>query len=63
METTILSGRLWTHSEAAAFLGLTESGLYQLKDGPPWSKVGRVRRYDPVQVKAWFDARSNVPAP
>jgi predicted DNA-binding transcriptional regulator AlpA len=50
-------GELWTHPETAAFLRIPVSTLYQLnarKAGPPSSKVGRHRRYDPAEVRAWL---------
>lgn len=48
---------LWTHEETAAYLRLSPQSLYYLNHkgtGPRSFKVGRWRRYDPADVKAWL---------
>jgi predicted DNA-binding transcriptional regulator AlpA len=59
-----VAGRLWTHGEAASFLGLSESTLYHLSyggAGPRSFKVGRYRRYAESDVLAWLDTRASQP--
>lgn len=49
-----------TVSEAASFVGLSESTLNHYRvtgDGPPYFKLGRLVRYDRAQLEAW--ARSD----
>ncbi|HVA60197.1 MAG TPA: helix-turn-helix domain-containing protein [Mycobacteriales bacterium] len=49
---------LWTHQETAAFLRIPDATLHQLNykgTGPRSFKVGRYRRYDPLDVAAWLE--------
>ncbi|WP_246568538.1 helix-turn-helix transcriptional regulator [Polymorphospora rubra] len=49
--------RLWTHRETAEFLSISATQLYALNregDGPPSFKIGKLRRYDPADVRAWL---------
>lgn len=54
--------RLWNVREAADFLGVRVSTLYQWsysgEGGPPVMRIGRALRYDPNQLLAW--ARSKA---
>lgn len=48
--------RLWSVEEAAHFLGVPETTLYQWRHkqtGPPSHRVGRHVRYFPEEVQAW----------
>jgi predicted DNA-binding transcriptional regulator AlpA len=48
---------LWSHRETADFLRLSEQTLYYMNyagTGPASYKVGRRRRYDPADVRAWL---------
>ncbi|MEY9846210.1 excisionase family DNA binding protein [Streptacidiphilus sp. BW17] len=54
--------RLWTLDEVATFLGVPKQSVYQMNwkgTGPRSYKVGRHRRYDPSDVRAWLDTRSS----
>ena len=50
---------LWTSAQTAEYLGVPERTLdqwaYQSR-GPAWAKIGRYRRYRPVDVDAYVDA-------
>jgi hypothetical protein len=49
--------RLWTHKETARYLHVsawTLTELVQQKNGPTVYRVGRNRRYDPVNVWSWL---------
>lgn len=51
---------LWTHEETAAYLRIDPDLLHQLVTvgrGPSGYWVGRYRRYDSEQVKAWLTAQ------
>lgn len=53
---------LWTVQEIARFLALPVATLYQLnhkKTGPRSYKIGRHRRYDPADVRAWLAANAS----
>ena len=57
-----LPDRLWSVQETARFLDLPVATLYQMnhkKTGPRSYRVGRHRRYDPADVKAWLEARAS----
>lgn len=57
-----LPERLWTHQETAAFLSIPVATLHQLNykgTGPRSYKVGRHRRYDPLDIAAWLAKRSS----
>lgn len=47
--------RLWTLEEAARYLGMSESWVR--RSDVPIVLLGRARRYDPEQVKAYARAR------
>ncbi|WP_034093344.1 helix-turn-helix transcriptional regulator [Streptacidiphilus albus] len=54
--------RLWTLKELAEFLGVPEQSIYQMNwkgTGPRSYKVGRHRRYDPLDVRQWLETRSS----
>jgi predicted DNA-binding transcriptional regulator AlpA len=53
--------RLWTSKETANFLGIAISTLYQLTykgTGPRCYKVGKYRRFKPLEVLAWLNAHA-----
>ena len=50
--------RLWGAEDVAAWLGVPLRTVYQwryLRCGPPGRRVGRYLRYDPEDVRAWFE--------
>ena len=54
--------RLWTLSETAKFLAIPEATMYQwLSRGtaPRSYRIGRYRRFDPVDVQKWLDEHSS----
>ena len=56
-QTTAATGHLWTAQETADYLGIPKATLYQwhyLGIGPKPGRVGRHLRYDPDEVKTWF---------
>ncbi|MEC3974850.1 helix-turn-helix domain-containing protein [Amycolatopsis sp. H20-H5] len=58
-----MSKPLWTVQDVADYLGKPVKTLYQWKwrgEGPPVHKVGRSLRYDPVEVRAWFDENRSL---
>jgi hypothetical protein len=49
--------RLWTHEETSTFLHISPWTLTHLvgqQAGPTVFRVGRNRRYDPVDVRSWL---------
>ncbi len=51
--------RLWGVADVAAFLGVPVSTLYQWRHqgyGPKGRRVGRYIRYDPQEVRRWFQS-------
>ncbi|GAB7040406.1 MULTISPECIES: helix-turn-helix transcriptional regulator [Catenuloplanes] len=49
---------LWSHEEAAAYLGLSEQTLYFINHkgkGPKSYKVGKYRRYRKADIDAWLE--------
>jgi predicted DNA-binding transcriptional regulator AlpA len=55
--------RLWSHNETAAFLGISASTLYQLNwkgRGPRSARIGKYRRYNPVDVVSWVEDRTGT---
>ncbi|ROR44701.1 helix-turn-helix domain-containing protein [Kitasatospora cineracea] len=53
---------MWTLQELADFLKVPKQTVYQMNwrgTGPRSYKVGRHRRYDPVDVRTWLKARSS----
>jgi predicted DNA-binding transcriptional regulator AlpA len=58
VETT--SERLWTHDETAAYLHISPWTLHHLcatGAGPQRYKIGKHRRYDPIEVRQWLRSR------
>ena len=59
--TSTLQGRperLWGAEDVAAFLCVPVRTIYQwryTKYGPRGRRVGRYLRYDPAEVRAWFE--------
>ncbi|HEX6970022.1 MAG TPA: helix-turn-helix domain-containing protein [Micromonosporaceae bacterium] len=55
-----LDERLWSVEDVAGFLQVPVETLYRWRKvgyGPPAARVGRYLRYDPVDVRAWVQAR------
>ncbi len=53
--------RLWSVTDVSAFLGIPVGTLYQWRHrriGPRASRVGRHLRYDPTEVRAWFNKKA-----
>jgi predicted DNA-binding transcriptional regulator AlpA len=53
--------RLWSITDVSAFLGVPVGTLYQWRHrriGPRASRVGRHLRYDPADVRAWFQQKA-----
>jgi len=51
---------LWGTDETATFLRVPKATLYQWRHrsyGPRGRRVGRYLRYDPREVRAWFEAQ------
>lgn len=51
--------RLWGAEDVASFLCVPLRTIYQwryTKYGPRGRRVGRYLRYDPAEVRAWFDS-------
>ncbi len=56
--TAINTESLWTVEDVATFLRVPVSTLYEwrrTKRGPVARKVGKYLRYDPNDVRNWFD--------
>ena len=54
--------RLWTVREVAAYLQVPVATVYQWRhrhSGPPGRRVGRYVRFDPDDVRAWFNTRDD----
>lgn len=52
---------LWTVEDVAAYLRIPPKTLYEWRlkrYGPEGRKVGKYLRYDPQDVRAWFQAQS-----
>ncbi|MEV0879430.1 helix-turn-helix domain-containing protein [Micromonospora echinofusca] len=59
--TTPTTERLWSVADVSAFLGIPVGTLYQWRHrriGPRASRVGRHLRYDPADVRAWFNDKA-----
>ncbi|MER7415476.1 helix-turn-helix domain-containing protein [Micromonospora peucetia] len=59
--TTPTTERLWSVADVSAFLGIPVGTLYQWchrRIGPRASRVGRHLRYDPADVRAWFNNKA-----
>lgn len=55
--------RLWGVDDVAVYLGIPVKTLYQWRYrgyGPRGRKVGKHVRYDPDQVRAWFESLDTV---
>ncbi|MFF5230221.1 helix-turn-helix transcriptional regulator [Dactylosporangium sp. NPDC000521] len=53
---------LWSHEQAAAYLGITEQTLHYMNykgEGPKSYKVGKYRRYRQREIDAWLETRSS----
>lgn len=53
--------RLWSITDVSAFLGIPVGTLYQWRHrrtGPRASRIGRHLRYDPADVRAWFERKA-----
>jgi hypothetical protein len=53
---------LWTPDDLSVFLSIPEKTLREWRTkryGPPWRKVGKHVRYDPLEVKKWFMSLSS----
>lgn len=58
--------RLWGAEDVAAFLGVPLRTVYQwryTRYGPPGRRVGRYLRYDPAEVRAWFEGLTESSEP
>ena len=54
--------KLWSVQDVAEFLDVPVRTVYQWRSsgyGPKGRKVGRWLRYDPEEVRAWFDSLSD----
>lgn len=54
-----IRSRLWTVQDVAGYLGVPVRTLYdwRCRDyGPRGRKVGRYLRYEPAEVRSWFDS-------
>lgn len=52
---------LWGVEEVSKYLGVPVQTLYTWREsgtGPPAARVGKHLRYDPADVRAWFQART-----
>lgn len=55
-----MADRLWGVKDVAHYLGVPVATLYQwryLGYGPKSRRVGRYVRYEPADVRAWFEAQ------
>jgi predicted DNA-binding transcriptional regulator AlpA len=60
-DTATRSG-FWSHAETAAYLGIPEATLHQMNykgTGPKSYKIGRHRKYRPVEVDAWCESHAS----
>lgn len=65
MHTTALPERFLSVDEVSAILGVPVETLYgwrKKRTGPRAALVGRHLRYDPADVRAWFDAQADKEA-
>jgi DNA-binding transcriptional MerR regulator len=54
---------LWDVDDVSRYLRVPVETLYQWRKrnyGPAAARVGRYLRYDPADVRAWFDARTRA---
>lgn len=59
--TATSTERLWSITDVSEFLGIPVGTLYQWRHrrtGPRASRLGRHLRYDPADVRAWFDKKA-----
>lgn len=60
-----MTTRLWSRSETAEYLGVSEATLAQWSwkgTGPRSFKVGRHRKYDPSTLMSWLEDQADRPA-
>ncbi|MFG1650679.1 helix-turn-helix transcriptional regulator [Micromonospora sp. NPDC049275] len=53
---------MWTHEEAARYLGVQPQTLYYMNykgNGPKSYKVGKYRRYRRRDIDTWLEAHSS----
>lgn len=58
--------RLWTPTELAAYLRVSEAQLGQWRHkrmGPPFIKTGGLVRYAPAAIEQWLDTYTTQPKP
>lgn len=58
--------RLWSHEEAAAYLGITRQTLHFINhkgNGPKSYRVGRYRRYRKHDIDEWLEDRCTPARP
>lgn len=56
-------GAMLRTPHAAEYLGVSAATLCKWRvfgDGPPYKKLGRAVVYDPVDLRNWLDARSQI---
>lgn len=62
METLTAVPDLWSHDRVAEHLGISPATLHQMNHkgtGPRSFRVGKYRRYDPRDIRAWLDSRAS----
>ncbi len=62
MIDTATRAGFWSHAETAAYLGIPEATLHQMNykgTGPKSYKIGRHRKYRPLEVDAWVEERAS----
>lgn len=65
MSEVVSIGRLWTVQDLSEFLGIpvdTIRGWRTKNYGPAARKIGKHLRYDPAEVRRWFDELSDKAA-
>ena len=57
-------GELWTTAEVARYLKTSRSWVYQATASGrlPSVRVGHLRRFEPVKIRAWVRATASCPA-
>jgi excisionase family DNA binding protein len=61
LSSTATGETTWTIHEVSAYLRVPVGTLYQWRHrrtGPKAAKVGRHLRYDPAEVRAWFEQQA-----
>lgn len=57
------TGRLWTSADLADYMQVTESTIrdWRSRDyGPKATKIGRVFRYNPIDVQKWWERQQRL---